>query len=150
MNLYFPSNWHHLDKQNRTLMLSVAIFGVILILTGLIVGLVDNLPAVILVVLGLSALALSVTYLWRDAKLYLRMFLYSLFGFFLSVLLHNLLYAFAEINPDPVWLKIFINSVSAFFFILAVLIFPVTAFIGFIGFIVTFMKNRKNSKKIPL
>lgn len=150
MNVYFSKSWHQLDKQQKTVSISLAIFGIVLILTAFIIGISDNLPGIIVLFLGLISLAMSVTYAWNGYKIYFKLFLYSVTGFFVSVLLHNLLYAFAEFNQDLLWAHYLINLASAFFFVLAVLVFPATALVGLVGMIVSYFRNKRNSKKIPL
>jgi hypothetical protein len=150
MNIYFSSNWHQLGKQQRAVTLALITIGIVLILTAFIIGVSDNLPGISVLFLGMISLALSVTHIWKGYKIYLKLFLFSVIGFFVAVLLHNLLYAFAELNHDLKWLNYMINLASTFFFVLAVLIFPVTTLIGLVGMIVSFFRPKRNSKKIPL
>lgn len=150
MSVHFSSRWHHLDKSKRTLSLSLAAFGVILLLTSLIVGVSDNLPGIIIMFLGILSLILSVTHIWKGHKIYLKFFVYSVAGFFVSVLFHNLLYAFAELNQDVAWAHDLIVLVATFFFVLAVLIFPATSLVGLVGLLISFYRNKRHSKKIPL
>ena len=150
MSVYFSTSWHQLDKQQKAVSISLIIFGIVLILTALIIGVSDNLPGIIVLFLGMISLALSATHVWKGHKIYLKLLLYSVTGFLISVLLHNLLYAFAEFNKDLTWAHYLINLASAFFFVLAVLVFPATTLVGMVGMIVSYLRNKRNSKKIPL
>jgi hypothetical protein len=150
MNVYFSSNWHQLDKQQRAVTLSLVTMGIVLILTAFIIGVSDNLPGISVLFLGLISLALSVTHIWKGYKIYLKLFLFSVIGFFVAVLLHNLLYAFAELNQGLRWFNYMINLMSALFFVLAVLVFPATTLVGLVGMVVSYFRHNKNSKKIPL
>jgi uncharacterized membrane protein len=150
MGLYLSSKWNCLDKEKKTVALSLMVFSLILILTGFVIGIADNPTGISFLFVGMVSMVFSFTQMQNGYRIYLKLFIVSLIGFIISVLLHNLLYAFAEINHDVSVIYNMINFVSALYFILAVIIFPVTAFVGLTGFIVTYMKNKKYSNKIPL
>lgn len=64
-------------------------------------------------------------------------------GFFVSIVLHNLLYALAIITSHIVILKYLFEFLHAVFFILAVVVCPLGYLIGTAGYITLFAKKRK-------
>lgn len=64
-------------------------------------------------------------------------------GFFVSVLLHNFLYALAIVVGHIIVLKYIFEFLHATFFILAVLVCPLGFLIGTVGNATIFIKKRK-------
>lgn len=65
-------------------------------------------------------------------------------GFFVSTLLHNLLYALAVITSHIVMLKYFFEFLHAAFFIIAIFVCPPGFLIGVIGSTLLLIKKRKS------
>ncbi len=64
-------------------------------------------------------------------------------GFFVSILLHNLLYALAVVAGHIVLLKYIFEFLHTVFFILAMVVCPLGFLIGTVGCITLFAKKRK-------
>jgi len=64
-------------------------------------------------------------------------------GFFVSILLHNFLYALAIIASHIVILKYIFEFLHVTFFIIAIFVCPPGFLIGVVGSIVLFIKKRK-------
>ena len=67
----------------------------------------------------------------------------SAVGFFVGILLHNLLYALAIVSSQIAILKYLFEFLQATFFIVAVIVSPLGFAIGAIGTIVILVKKRK-------
>ncbi len=64
-------------------------------------------------------------------------------GFFVSILLHNLLYALAIVAGHIVLLKYILEFLHIVFFILAIVVCPLGFLIGAVGCATIFIKKRK-------
>ena len=64
-------------------------------------------------------------------------------GFFISVLLHNLLYGLGQTTEHIFWLHTLLEIFNVVFFIIAIVICPIGFLIGTIGVIILFRKNKK-------
>jgi hypothetical protein len=73
-------------------------------------------------------------------------------GFFVSIVLHNLLYALAIVASHIVVLKYIFEFLHAAFFILAILVCPLGFLIGATGSTIIFIKKKRDilSEKKPL
>jgi hypothetical protein len=71
----------------------------------------------------------------------------SFVGFFISVVLHNFLYAATEITKEIAVLPYIFEALHILFFFLAVLVCPAGFLVGAVGSIVLFVKGkiRKNN-----
>ena len=98
---------------------------VILIIIALIVGIDDNLPGIILLFISSILLVLAFTHNWKR-KSYILLIVFSLAGFVVSVILHNIF----ETSGGEVT---FLGILSALFFLVAIFLCPVCLLIGIIG-----------------
>ena len=64
-------------------------------------------------------------------------------GFFVSILLHNFLYALAIVTSHIIILKYIFEFLHATFFIIAMLVCPLGFLIGVVGSTVLFIKKKK-------
>jgi len=71
----------------------------------------------------------------------------SFVGFFVSVVLHNFLYAAAEITKEIAVLPYIFVALHILFFSLAVLFCPAGFLIGAVGSIVLFIKEKRRKKE---
>jgi hypothetical protein len=73
-------------------------------------------------------------------------------GFFVSIVLHNLLYALAIVASHIIVLKYIFEFLHAAFFILAILVCPLGFLIGATGSTIIFIKKKRDilSEKKPL
>ena len=112
--------------------------------TELIKGPLFLLPFFVFSLLGAALIFLTIK---GKVKGKLKKFLIltgaSAAGFFVSILLHNFLYALAVITSHIVVLKYFFEFLHATFFIIAIFVCPPGFLIGVVGSIVLFIKKRK-------
>ena len=126
-----------LMRRRKGLFVPVSV-SVALLISAFIVGVGDNVPGLVLCYLAVAVLFVALVRNWRDLKKFLILMGASFAGFFVSVLLHNLLYGLIMVKllgrPD---------LDEPFFFLVAVLICPVGFLIGAAGSAVIFLKRRR-------
>lgn len=128
------------NKRTASIRISLFLLGVILSVTALIIGVADNLPVIILLFAGLICSGYALIMPWKNPVVYLKLFGMSLIGFIISVLLHNGTDALAAVFDNGLIQSIF-YGLSGFFFILAVIVFPVLGFLGLIGYLLKSIKT---------
>jgi hypothetical protein len=112
---------------------------VIFIIIALIVGIDDNLPGIILLFISSILLVLAFTHNWKR-KSYILLIVFSLAGFVVSVILHNIF----ETSGGEVT---FLGILSALFFLVAIFLCPVCLLIGIIGSIMKSLKKTEAKLK---
>lgn len=101
-------------------------------------------PFIIFSLLGAALLFLTVKSKTKGKHRKLLMLTgISATGFFIGVLLHNLLYALAIVSAHIIVLKYLFEFLHAAFFIAAVVVCPLGFIIGAIGTIVIIIKKKK-------
>ena len=106
----------------------------VLIIIGLIVGIDDNPPGIIIFFLGSIVLVIAFTHNWQRAKPYLFLVLFSLLGLVISGILHNFLEAIGGEGT-------FLGIIGAVFFLIALFICPACLVVGIVGSIVKTFKK---------
>ena len=137
---------------SRRITLVLAAVGCACLALALIVGIADNPPGLALVYLAVTAWIVAVTHRWRRLKHFLILLIVSLAAFPLAVILHNLLYALAQMAADIVILGPVLGFLEGVFFLMAVLVCPPGAFVGAVGSIVMAVqriRGQKASNKSP-
>lgn len=107
---------------------------IILIVMSLIIGIDDNPPGIIVFFLGSIVLVVAFTHNWKKAGSYLLLGIFSIAGFAVSVLLHNV---FEAISGEGTIFGI----VGAIFFLIALFICPACLVVGIVGSIVKALKK---------
>ncbi len=101
---------------------------------------------IIIALIFLLAVALVFLTIKQKVKGLLKKFLIltggSAVGFFISVMLHNFLYALGIISENIFILKQLFEVLNVAFFLIAIFVCPITFLIGFIGTIVLFFKKK--------
>jgi len=100
---------------------------------GLVIGVADNPPGLMLVYLAVAAWILAFAHRWRRPRSFLMLLGASLLGFPLFVVLHNLFYGLSEMAAGFVVLGHVLGFLEVVFFILAVLVCPPGVLIGAVG-----------------
>jgi hypothetical protein len=103
---------------------------------GLIVGINDNPPGLVLVYLAVATGFAAFAHRWRRVKPFLILLIVCLVGFPLSVVLHNVFYALGEVAADVVGLSQVLAFLEVVFFLIAVLVCPPGVLIGAVGSVV--------------
>jgi len=68
-------------------------------------------------------------------------------GFFICILLHNVFYALGTLLIDTIILKYLIDFLGTIFFLLAVLVCPLSFLVGVVGFVISNIKDKKLKNK---
>ena len=102
---------------------------VIFIIVALIVGIDDNVPGIILLFISSILLVLAFTHNWNRPKPYVLLIIFSLVGFVVSAILHNV---FEAIGGEGT----FFGIVGALFFLVALILCPAGLLMGIIGSII--------------
>jgi len=117
----------------RRLTLALLAVGCAFLAAGLVIGIGDNPPGLVLVYLAVSAWIVAFAHRWRRVKSFLILLTASLVGFPLSVVLHNVFYALAEVASDVVGLSQALGFLEVVFFLVALLVCPPGVLIGAVG-----------------
>jgi hypothetical protein len=116
--------------------------GVVAFACALIVGVNDNPPGIALLYGSIICLFLAVVSHWRRPKSYFWLFFLSALGFAVFAILHNVLYGLGELT-GLAWLKAILGVLHATAFLIALLVCPAGVVIGFFGWVITVIRNRK-------
>ena len=132
--------------RSRTATFALIVLGCASLAVGLVVGIADNPPGLVLVYLAVAAWILAFAHRWRRTKSFLILLGVSLIGFPLSVVLHNLFYALSEMAADRVLLGDMLGFLNGVFFLLAVLVCPPGVLIGAVGSVVMTVLHRRRKR----
>lgn len=91
---------------------------------------------------GVAALLLAVAHRWRRVKPFLLLTLAALIGMPFFVLMHNLLYALAEVARDLALVRRSAEALHVASFLAAIFVCPAAVVVGSVGALVTWVKNR--------
>ena len=130
MKLNLPGDFITRSRGTTLVLLAV---GVLALAVASVVGVADNLPGIVLVYVSVAAIVLAVVHRWRSIRRFLLLLVFSLLAFPVTVVLHNLFYALAELASDSVGLAQVLGYLEATFFIVAVLVCPPAALVGAAG-----------------
>jgi hypothetical protein len=139
-------------RKPRRLTLALLVVGCVFLAAALVIGIGDNPPGLVLVYLAVSAWILAFAHRWRRVKSFLILLAASLVGFPLSVVLHNVFYALAEVASSIVGLSQALGFLEVVFFLIAVLVCPPGILIGAVGsIVVAFLRFRREriSDELP-
>jgi len=125
----------------RPLMLFIAA-GCIALAAGLLVGVSDNPPGLLLVYLACASFVLALTHRWRTVRSFVILLTVSLVGFLVAVVLHNLLYALGEVAKEVPAVQTVAEALHVAFFLIAVLLCPVGVLIGGVGGLIAWRRRR--------
>ena len=123
-----------LKRPRSTLALVAA--GCVLLAAGLVVGVNDNPPGLVLVYLAVCAWIAAFAHRWRRVKPFLILLVVSLVGFPLCVVLHNAFYALAQVASGVWGLSQVLVFLDVLFFLIGILVCPPGVLIGAVGSVV--------------
>lgn len=116
--------------------------GSVLIIFALIMGIVDNLPGIIVAFVGLIMIVFAGVHHWREARIFGTLFAVSLISFPVLVLLHNI---FDGINQNigtiPV-LNQLLTGLAVISFLGAIFLTPAAAVIGAVAGLFYLVKSK--------
>ena len=116
--------------------LALIAVGCAFLAAGLVIGIGDNPPGLVLVYLAVSTWIAAFAHRWRRVKSFLILLVASLIGFPLSAVLHNVFYALAEVASDVVGLTQVLVFLEVVFFLIALFVCPPGVLIGAVGSVV--------------
>lgn len=120
----------------RRLTLALLAVGCAFLAAALVIGIGDNPPGLVLVYLAISTWIVAFAHRWRRVKSFLILLAASLVGFPLSVVLHNVFYALAEVASEFVGLSQALGFLEVVFFLIALFVCPPGVLIGAVGSVV--------------
>lgn len=106
------------------------------------VGISDNPPGIALAYLSVCAFILAFIHPWRRVKQYWRLFYWSLPGFVVLVVAHNVFEVVAQRMASG-WLEATLQVIQVTAFLLAVLVCPPSIVISVLGMIIFFILGRR-------
>ncbi len=118
----------------------------VLLATGFIVGISGNMPGLLLCYLATCAIILAFVHSWRSVKYFFILLGMSLVGFFVFVVLHNVLYALGKMAADINILGQLLDFFHAVFFLIAILVCPAGFLVGVVGSVVTMIAYFKKKQ----
>ncbi|MEN8186372.1 MAG: hypothetical protein ABFR05_04520 [Bacteroidota bacterium] len=131
------------NKQHKRTTVTLLILACLLLSVSFVIGIADNPLGIFFLMFGVLALTLAIIHPWRKIKNYMILLVISVVGFMISVLLYNLFYAVThKFEENTVFFFIF-ELMHVFFFLLGVLVFPVTAAVGIVGAILFYIRSEK-------
>lgn len=130
-------------KSKREVMFILLAISIISLITAFIIGVADNLPGILLLFLGIIVLIIAFVHHWREKRKFKFLFIFSLLGIPIFIVLHNLLYGLSKMSVDSTILFNLLGILSGISFIMALIICPVGLLIGALGF--GLVKYRKSN-----
>lgn len=137
--------------EKRSVKISLIFVAICLVLTvlALVIGINDNIPGFIVLVLGAFSLALAIVQGWRRSKKYGILAIASFAGIFLFGVLHNVFYGMGKSLMDIAVVYYIFAGLAVFSFFMALLVCPVGFLTGFIGFMIFKSSERRERKNQP-
>lgn len=115
--------------------LAFIVMGGLLLPSGLIVGIRDNLPGLLMVYAAIACFILAVAHRWQRPRSFFLLFVLSVLGFIVFAVLHNLLHAIGK-SSSVAWIKAVMEVLSTGSFFVPTLICPPAFLVGLIGYFV--------------
>jgi hypothetical protein len=115
--------------------LAFIVIGVLLLPGGLIVGIDDNLPGLLMIYGAIACFILAVAHRWQRPRSFFLLFGLSVLGFLVFAVLHNLLHAVGK-SSSVAWIKAVMEVLGTGSFFVPVLICPPAFLVGLIGYFV--------------
>jgi hypothetical protein len=128
--------------QNRRITLLLSATAGALVLAGLLVGVSDNPPGILLMALASVAVVVAAVHPWRAPKPFVTLCLASVLGFVALVVIHNLLHGVAGLMSDGNVMRLLVQGVGVAAFLVAILVLPAAVLVGAGGALVMFIRNR--------
>jgi hypothetical protein len=114
------------------------------------VGISDNPPGLVLAFLSAIALVLALAHPWRTSKQFRYLFYASGLSFIVFAVLHNVFDVLSKTSGDSGSLQSLLNGAGAVFFLVAILLCPPGLFVGAVGAVGMFYRQRHSHPGAPL
>jgi hypothetical protein len=128
--------------QNRRITLLLSATAGALVLAGLLVGVSDNPPGLLLMGLASVAVVVAAVHPWRAPKPFVMLCLASILGFVVLAVLHNLLDGVAGLMAEGNVVRLLAQGVGVAAFLVAILVLPAAVLVGAGGALVMFIRDR--------
>ena len=132
----------------HTLTLVFLVIGVLSLAGGLLVGIADNLPGLLLIYGAVTSFILAFAHRWREPRRFFLLLGLSFLGFVVFAVLHNVFYAIGE-SSNTSWGTSLMEVLHVGSFLVAVLICPPGILVGLIGYFVAGFRARKSHAHAP-
>ena len=131
-------------SHNTKITLILLAICVLLAIAAVVVGIDDNLPGILLAFLAATAFVLAFVHPWRTARKFMFLFLGSLLGFIIFIILNIISDSIAQDPATSVALKNLIQSpiINALNLIIA-MICPAGIIVGVVGSIAMSIRSRR-------
>ena len=136
------------SDKNRRLTLLLLALAIIAITIGLIIGISDNPPGIIILYAGIILLIISLVYIWRKIRPFLILLVVSIVGIPVFAVLHNIFYGIAELTSEVKVLPEMLSFFDAMSFLIALIICPSAIIVGMGGALILFVKRKKSEANI--
>lgn len=130
-------------KKSLIFLAICAVFTVV----ALVMGINDNIPGFIVLVLGAFFLALAIVHGWRKSRKFLILAICSFVGIFLFAFLHGVFESLAGKSADIILIYYIFAGIAVFSFFLALMICPLGFLTGIFGFAIFRTKEYKEKRK---
>lgn len=140
MKTYFLSLFNKVNRKTTFLFL---LLSVILVIVAIVMGITDNVPAILVLFTGIVLFVATFIHIWRRIRSYLILALIFALAFPIFVVLHNIISGISGLITENVWLISILGFFDAFAFILAVIICPAAVIAGLLGALILFVKDKK-------
>ena len=114
----------------------------VLAIAAVAIGIDDNPPGLLLAYLSATAFVLAFVHPWRSSKRFRNLIFASLLGFIVFAILHNVFEFIAWRAGGSGLVLGLLESISAAFFLVAVLLCPPALLVGAIGAVVMHIRAR--------
>jgi len=134
--------------ENRRITFLLIALAIMAITIGLIIGISDNPPGIIILYAGIVLLLISFIHIWRMIRPFLILLLISSVGVPVFAVLHNIFFGIAELNSDARLLSEVLSFFDAMSFIIALIICPSGIVVGLGGALILFIKRKKSGANL--
>ena len=138
------------SDKNRRLTLLLLALAILAITIGLIIGISDNPPGIIILYVGIILLIISLVYIWRKIRPFLILLIVSIVGVPVFAVLHNIFYGIAELTSNIKLLPEILSFFDVMSFLIALIICPSAIIVGMGGVLILLVKRKNSEANISL
>ncbi len=119
------------------------ILAVMFISAALLVGISDNIPAILILFSGIVLFITAFVHIWKRIKQYLILALIFALAFPVFVVLHNVFYGVSDLYSGKILLAGAAHFMDTTTFIIAVVVCPACVIVGLVGALILYVKIRR-------
>ena len=136
------------NKTNGRITILLLLLAVLFTVAALVVGVNDNMPAIVVLFIGIMLLVTAFVHIWKRIKSYLMLALIAAIGIPVFVVLHNVFYGLGELAAGNLWLAGIAGFFDVFSFLIATLVCPSCVVVGLLGALILFIRVRKMESEL--